>query len=233
MLKFVTISDTHSLHKQIKAFQGENALGGDVIIHAGDATNRGEPNEVRDFLKWFGELDFRYRIFIAGNHDFLFERNPTLAKQLCEENGVILLNHESIVIEGIKIFGSPWTPYFFNWAFNAGRSIAESALYKKPLIADLWKEIPSDTDILVTHGQPYLINDELCTIGGHPKGIFVGDVDLRKKIEEVKPDIYIGGHIHSGYGEKHIDGVSYYNASICDESYYPGNAPLIFEYKKE
>jgi Icc-related predicted phosphoesterase len=152
---------------------------------------------------------------------------------MCEDNGVILLNHEAIDIEGVKIFGSPWTPFFYDWAFNAGRTITEAAFHRKPFIGDLWATIPLDTNILVTHGPVYGILDELLYPNGDPKGQFVGDVELEKKIKEIKPDIHICGHVHCGYGQKHIDGTSYYNASICNEMYYPENHPHIIEYTKE
>lgn len=250
MFKIVAISDTHNRHKQISVFKetkynpidGEDKeqepLGGDIIIHAGDATGRGESGEIEPFIKWYGQLDFRYRIFIAGNHDFGFERDPARYKKLCEDNGVILLNHESIEIEGIKIFGSPWTPWFYNWAFNGARNPNEQLAYSKqtkliPLMKDLWNDIPLDTNILVTHGPPYEILDELQFVDGTPKGQFVGCVDLANKIKELKDlDLHIFGHIHCQHGQKHIDGVSYYNVSICDEMYSPSMPVTVIDYEK-
>jgi Icc-related predicted phosphoesterase len=242
MLKIVAISDTHNRHRSIKDFQEFNShlneakepLGGDIIIHAGDATGRGEHWEIESFLKWFSELDFRYKVFIPGNHDFGFEKNPALYKTMCKDLDIILLIHDSIDIEGIKIFGSAWSPFFYNWAFNGGRTLAESHLHNKPLMRDLWKSIPFDTNVLVTHGPPYEILDELVYVDGTPKGQFVGCVDLKEKIEELKDlDIHIFGHIHCAHGQKHINGVSYYNASICDEMYSPSMPVTIIEYEKE
>lgn len=69
-MKFVIISDSHGQHAKL------NLPKGDAIIHAGDITQRGAENEVIDFLNWFTDLDFKYKIFIAGNHDFYFERTP-------------------------------------------------------------------------------------------------------------------------------------------------------------
>lgn len=225
MKKIVAFSDTHDRHK------GLTLPKGDIAIHAGDATGRGEYEETLAFLKWFGAQNFEHKIFTPGNHDFIFEKNPTLAKQLAEENSVTLLNHETIVIDGIKIFASPWTPYFYNWAFNAGRTIPEAAHFKKPFIGDLWQDIPADTNILVTHGPPYDVLDELLFIDGRSKGQFVGCVELRKKIEEIKPDIHIFGHIHCQHGQKHINGTSYYNVAVCDEMYGATQPVTVIDYE--
>lgn len=43
-MKLVCISDTHGLHERVAV------PNGDVLIHAGDFTERGEPYEVAAFL---------------------------------------------------------------------------------------------------------------------------------------------------------------------------------------
>ncbi len=244
-MRIVAISDTHNRHKSIKEFKNVNSLGqeqeplgGDLIIHAGDATGRGESGEIEPFLKWYSELDFRHIILVPGNHDFGFERNPTRFRKICEDLGIILLDHKSIEIEGIKIFGSPWTPWFYDWAYNGARNISEQLQYSKqqrliPLMNDLWKDIPNDTNILITHGPPYEILDELTYVDGTPKGQFVGCVDLAERVKEIKPDLHFFGHIHSGHGQKHLNGTSFYNVAICDEMYGPSNPVTIIDYELE
>lgn len=233
-LNIVAISDTHNRHKQIKELKRINIDGtevydvsGDIIFHTGDATSQGRLSEVEDFLKWFGSLDFTYKIFVPGNHDWLFEKNPELGRELCKKHGVILLLHESIEIEGVKIFGSPWTPRFFDWAFNACRTLEEAQHVGMPWIWDKWKDIPSDTNILLTHGPAYGILDAT------PRGELIGCEWLLNKIKEIKCDIHICGHIHLyGAQQRHIDGTSFYNASICDERYIPINPITKIEYIK-
>ncbi len=227
-MKIVAISDTHSTQGKFKLPEE-----GDVIIHAGDATGRGSEFETRAFVKWYGGLNYKYKVFTPGNHDFYFEEFPTEVRKLCKDHGIILLIDEEVIIEGIKIYGSPQSPWFYDWAFNKARNEAERARYGIELIKHYWDMIPEDTDILVTHGPPYEILDELVTACGNPKGIFVGCQDLLKRIAEVRPDLHIFGHIHCGHGERHIEGVSYYNASICDEMYYPSYSPIVIDYTKE
>ena len=66
-MKIVCISDTHGLHDKIVLPEG------DMIIHAGDCTNFGSTAQVIEFLEWFSKLAYKYKIFIAGNHDWFFE----------------------------------------------------------------------------------------------------------------------------------------------------------------
>jgi Icc-related predicted phosphoesterase len=236
-MKICAISDTHNRHKNMKQKYFKEC---DIVIHSGDATGRGESGEIEAFVKWYSKLPCDTKIFTPGNHDFGFEKDPKRYRKLFEDNGIVLLMNESYTINNIKIFGSPWTPHFFDWAFNAARHEKDFYYdsrtgYMKtyPLIKSFWDAIPDDTNILVTHGPPYGILDELTFVDGTPKGEFVGCEELSKAIERVKPNIHIFGHIHCGYGEVHRDGVSYYNASICDEQYAPTNLPHIIEFDED
>ncbi len=245
-MKIVAISDTHNRHKQIKVFKetvfsmvdGEDKeqepLGGDIIIHAGDATGRGESGEVEAFIKWYGSLDFSHRILVPGNHDFFFERQPERARELCEQYGVTLLIDESVVVNGVKIHGSPVQPWFHNWAFNRARTL-EAATTVHPWIKNHWDLIPDDTDILVTHGPPYGVLDEVVRVDGssyNPPNL-VGCEELMYAVKRIKPDIHIFGHIHCGHGQKHLNGTSFYNVAICDEMYSASMPVTEIDYEKE
>ena len=205
-MNIVFISDTHTKHALVSLPEG------DAIVHAGDFSSRGRPHEVEDFLQWFGNLPYKYRICIAGNHDFLAETHPDIFQEMVPES-VIYLNDSGIELEGIRFWGSPITPWFFDWAFNRQRG-AE--------IRKHWALIPPDTDVLITHGPPYGILD-LTARDQRP----VGCRDLGKKILEIKPGIHVFGHIHEGYGELKQDGVHYINAAVLDEKYHLANAPVV------
>jgi len=207
MPRIVCLSDTHNCNEQIRVPDG------DILIHAGDATIRGTPDEIVLFNDWFANLPHRHKIFVAGNHDWLFETNPAKAEKLLDEK-IIYLRDSFTVIENRKIYGAPWQPRFFDWAFNLnrGREMAEK-----------WKLIPKGVDILITHGPPNGILDQT------PQGDFAGCEELRRKIEEIRPKAHIFGHIHCGYGMTERFGVKFINASNCDESYEPTNPPLVFD----
>lgn len=227
-MKLVAISDTHNKHKQIKEFRdaisrGEE-VGGDVIIHAGDATGRGEKGEVEAFLKWYGSLDFRHRLFTPGNHDWLFERSPELGQELCDQYGVTLLHNKEVIIDDVKFYGSAVTPWFHSWAFNVARG---------PDIAKEWAKIPDDTNVLITHGPVYGIHDIVPYVDGTPKER-VGCHDLYERVMKLeKLKMHFCGHIHHSHGYKYFNGKQFYNVSICDEMYMPTNPITIIDYEKD
>jgi Icc-related predicted phosphoesterase len=127
------------------------------------------------------------------------------------------LQDSSVKIETLKIYGSPWQPRFFDWAFNLTRG-AE--------LAEKWNLIPDDTNILITHSPPFGILDEV------PQRYSIentGCEELRKRVETIRPRLHIFGHIHCGYGTAEQLGARFVNASICDESYNPAKAPIIVD----
>lgn len=194
------LSDTHNRHERCECD------GGDILIHAGDATGHGETKEIVTFLDWFSEQDYKHLILVPGNHDFGFEEGPKECRLMCESRGIILLNDTGVTVEGIKIWGSPVQPWFHDWAFNRKRG----AEIKKH-----WDLIPSDTEILVTHGPPKNIMD--MTSHGDP----VGCDDLVEKINQTDIKLHVFGHIHEGRGVKYSGPRTYVNASFLDRSYYP------------
>lgn len=222
-MKIVAISDTHNRHRNIKLPEG------DIIVHSGDATGRGTHSEVQHFLDWYSKLDYKHKIFVPGNHDMLFESDPALTKQMCVERGIILLNDSGIEIDGLKFWGSAVSPWFHNWAFNRRRTQEDATRFGDKWIKEHWDLIPEGTDVLITHGPPYKILDQLTYVDGTLKNEFVGCEDLLAAIQRVKPGVHIFGHIHCGYGEKHVDGTSFYNAAICDETYSASNSPHVIE----
>lgn len=207
-MKFVAISDTHCRHLNIKLPKG------DVLLHAGDITYKGKKDETDDFLNWFAKLPFKHKIFIAGNHDFYLEKEKFANIQSIIPEGVIYLNDSEVVIDGIKIWGSPVTPWFFNWAFNRKRGKE---------IKKHWDKIPADTDIILTHGPAYGILDTVLN------NTNAGCKDLLNTIEKIKPKAHVFGHIHESYGAAKLKGTHFINASVLNESYELINKPIVFD----
>ncbi|MBC7863141.1 MAG: metallophosphoesterase, partial [Bacteroidia bacterium] len=114
-MKITLISDTHTKHASLKL------PGGDLLIHSGDVSSRGKGDEIKNFLDWFSKQNYTHKVFIAGNHDFYFEQvHEGIIKNAIPEN-VIYLNDSCCEIEGVKIWGSPVQPWFYDWAFNRSR----------------------------------------------------------------------------------------------------------------
>ncbi len=214
MPRIVCLSDTHNCNSQI------DVPDGDILIHSGDATITGTLHEITLFNEWFGGLPHQYKIFVAGNHDWLFEHDREAAVSLLDL-GTIYLQDASIEIEGLKIYGSPWQPRFFDWAFNLNRGYE---------LAEKWALIPEDTDILITHGPPYGILDLVPRRGWDEN---TGCEELRKRIEQIaelsRLKLHVFGHIHCGYGGHEEQDIRFVNASICDEEYSPTNAPIVLD----
>jgi Icc-related predicted phosphoesterase len=210
IMKVIAISDTHGQHIA-KSLVLDDA---DMIIHAGDISLNKKERSVIDFLNWYSSLDYKYKIFIAGNHDFFFEKEKDeKIKNLIPQN-IIYLNDSGVNIEGINIWGSPIQPLFYNWAFNRRRG-AE--------ISKHWELIPENTDILITHGPPFSILDK--TTGND----YVGCKDLLVKLNKIKPKFHIFGHIHEGYGQIEKEGTIFINASLMTSDYKLKNKPILFE----
>jgi predicted phosphodiesterase len=145
-MKITFISDTHNKHNHLTSNAYNNILGsGDVLVHAGDCTSMGKSHEITNFLNWLSMTDFKHKIFIAGNHDFGFEMHTDIAEEF-KEKGIIYLFDSEVIIDGVKFYGSPWQPEFYDWAFNLPRG---------EKLAEKWAKIPGNTDILITHGPAH------------------------------------------------------------------------------
>ena len=206
-MKLVFLSDTHNRHRNIKIPEG------DILIHAGDVSSRGEKREIDDFIEWFQSQPHKHKIFIAGNHDFFFEKaNENNIK--IEIPNVIYLNDSGCEINGLKFWGSPIQPEFFNWAFNRKRGEE---------IKKHWDLIPNDTDILITHGPPYNVLDKTT------RGDIVGCEELALKVAEIQPKIHVFGHIHESYGMLEKGKITFINASVLNHKYIYANNPIVIE----
>lgn len=215
MKKITFISDTHTKHKQL------SLPGGDILIHSGDIMNSGHNiNDIIDFLKWFESQNYEELIFIAGNHDIMFENNRDSVQRLLESYPLVTyLEDDWVDIDGIKIYGSPWQPEFYNWAFNLPRN--------GPDLMSTWEKIPADTDILITHGPPQGHLDA----SGYPYNEFLlGCNLLRDRVNVIKPKIHVFGHIHGSAGYKEYEGTHFFNASVLSESYYLVNNGITFNW---
>ena len=208
-MKIICTADTHGLHERLKL------PSADVLIVAGDICPMGRMEDVRAFGQWLGNLPHSHKVVIAGNHDKPFQVNPTeaISALIGNDPTIHYLQDSAITIDGIKFYGSPWTPTFMNWYFMAD---------KGEEIQQMWNKIPTDTDVLITHGPPAGILDNV-------KGTPEGCIDLLKRVSEVNPKYHIFGHIHEGYGMRQREEVTYVNASLCDARYRPINAPIEIE----
>jgi len=210
-MRIVCISDTHEMHRKV------SIPDGDVLIHAGDFSNRGAVWVASDLNAWLGTLPHKHKILVPGNHDRCFEIIPEHARGLITNAHCLI--HEELIIDGVKLFGSPWTPAFGNWAFNAKSN--DHLKY-------LWSQIPDDTNILITHGPSNRILDKIETFESGPR--YAGCHELKKRLKELRLlKSHIFGHIHEGYGSVLLNGIWRVNASVCTGRMSPRNAPIVID----
>ena len=215
MTRIICISDTHEHHEELGISRMPK---GDILIHAGDFTNIGQPKAIAEFGAWLRALDYKHKIVIAGNHDILFQKDPLKARRVLKDAcpDVIYLQDEGVEVMGLKIWGSPWTPEFMEWAF----------MERRGFMKEKWKHIPTGLDILVTHGPP----------AGGLGGLLpmfredVGDGELRNAIIEKHPKVHVCGHIHEGYGDRQYDGMRFVNAAMYhDFGLHKGREPIAID----
>lgn len=187
----------------------------DLLILAGDyQTKKYGWIEWRDlYCPWLNAIADRgiKIVGVAGNHDWMFIRE----KESMIKPNWTYLEDSGCEFQGMNIWGSPWQPRFWDWAFN----LDEPELFRK------WSFIPDETDILVLHGPPYGFGD--LSPYSRKNGEFerTGSPSLTKRIAEIQPKLVVCGHIHSGRGIYSLGETIIVNASCVDEKYIPVQEP--------
>lgn len=232
-MKIAAISDTH--HRYGEKW-GLRIPPVDLLVHAGDFTLRGTPEEFAAFNNWLGRQPSRLNLICAGNHEWLAEKNLGLARAILT-NGKLLVD-ERYEVDGLRLYFSPWQPWYCDWAFNLPRGGSE--------LERRWAAIPDDTDMLVTHGPPWGLGDKVpryrsSASGGPdiPNGYeHVGCALLKNRVGQVRPRWHVFGHIHAAYGihrtieaEKGEPGkhTAFVNAAICNEHYEHINPVVVID----
>ncbi|WP_416886366.1 metallophosphatase domain-containing protein [Marinospirillum sp.] len=211
-MRLVLISDTHGRHTELQL------PAGDCLIHAGDFSSGRSWQELQDFIDWFASQPHPHKLLVAGNHDLQFEQEPCAARARLPSN-IVYLQDSSMELEGIRIYGSPWTPRFFDYAFMCPRGEA---------MAERWARIPERTQLLITHGPAQGIADLTST------GQQVGCEALIERLHQL-PDLrlHVFGHIHEDYGiypATSTRGWQSANASSCRWGDPGLNEPLVIDW---
>lgn len=214
-MRVTCISDTHNRHQYIDLKEFKYT---DILIHAGDFSN-GNKKQTESFLEWFNSLEIKHKILVAGNHDF-YCTSSEIEGVLSKYPSITYLHNSSVTVNNLKIWGSPYSNRFGHWAFMEEEYDLEA----------IWEKIPTDTDIVITHGPAYGSADRVVN-NMYDRDPHVGSETLRLKLESL-PNLkaHICGHIHEGYGIYQGKFLTI-GASICDENYIPCNKPITFNIK--
>ena len=216
------LSDTHGRHLEITELYGELPYV-DIIVHSGDCTRYGEFEETDLFMNWFSKQNAKHKVLVAGNHDFVLQQMDRRNWLLANNYGVTYLEDSFINIDGIGIYGSPWSPVFGMWAFMKHRN-AE--------LDEVWQKVPTDgsVDLLVTHTPRYGRFD--VSVRGNYN---VGCEMLANRINDIHPKVHVFGHIHECGGmikeetEVPLEGMISLNASLLNIRYVLANPIWIWD----
>jgi Icc-related predicted phosphoesterase len=212
-VRCVLLSDTHEVEGLVRVPDG------DVLIHTGDLTYRGDDEAVFHFVDWFRAFPHPHKVFIAGNHDRYFERETV---KLQGFPGILYLQDDAVTLDGVKFYGTPWQPKFCSWAFNVSSEDDLRQHYAK---------IPEDTEVLLTHCPPHRIFD------AKYDGERQGSTALRERVLKGLPHLRLHafGHVHDAYGQREWtrprDGrkTMFANAAICNRLFLPLNKPIVVD----
>jgi predicted phosphohydrolase len=193
----------------------------DLLLLAGDLCpvhDHGVAFQARwldtDFRAWLETVPAGAIAGIAGNHDFVFEQAPELVPL---DLPWTYLEQTTATVAGLTVWGSPWTPWFHDWAFNAPRDPAAGEAF----LAERYATAPDDADVLLLHGPPR-------GHGGRTVfGVDAGAQAALDLVDRVRPRLCAFGHIHEGRGGYDRDGTALVNVSAVDAAYAPYPDPVV------
>jgi Icc-related predicted phosphoesterase len=220
-MKIACISDIH-----------ENLIHvpeADILLIAGDISYAFKGNIeakerflVKQFAPWLKNANVKAIAWVAGNHDQSIEQNGIPEELKLDSLGIHYLQDNGIEILGKKIWGTPWQPWFYSWAFNAPEINGEEFLAEK------FNKIPEDTDIIICHGPPFGYGDNPGHELTQPN---VGSHAMTETLQRVNPELMVCGHIHAGYGGYQMSECDTYvvNAAIVNNKYQAVNKPIVMD----
>ncbi len=220
------------MHGQIP----RNVPDGDILVIAGDICPLYIDRDIQTsadwiddvFVPWVRSMPHKYRLFIAGNHDFAIQDRLKYFQDYIDPEDIKFLHDSGVNIEGCKIYGLPWVPKLKNWAFHADNVT----------LGQRYRSIPDDTDVIVSHGPPYHIGmaDAVPFYNSYAKQQSIdwaGTPYANQAIDRIGPKHFICGHIHEGAGHYRHNGPkglsNIWNVSVLDEYYEYCRDPTVIE----
>ena len=225
-MKICAISDLHGYLPELKSCELVLICGDSVPLEYQASSKKTKKWYDTTFRKWAGELPCDKVLFIAGNHELHFPGKKIIYESLfSKDDKITYLCHSEYIHKSkdgkeYKIFGTPYCKQFMNWAF----------MYPNEELEKIFKNIPNDLDILISHDNPYGYGDIVLQECPWADGSHIGNIPLAKAIEEKQPKYQFNGHLHScDHSLIMIGNTKHYNCSIKDEQYNSVYEPLYLE----
>ena len=203
-MKAVVLSDNHTDYD----FETPE---GDILIHCGDFTFHGNPNEMKKFKNYLKEQPHEHKLFIFGNHEKVDKEITYWREYLEDGTGDKCIHEKAYGIGDLNFFGSSYTPKYLNWGFMQDEETRER----------YWENMIEGMDVLVTHGPPKGIMSKI------EDGTEIGCEYLRKFVDRVKPKYHLFGHNHAGAGVTSRNGTLFVNAALLTEHYQKFRPPIV------
>lgn len=252
-MKIVAISDTHGYLPELPECDVVCICGDILPLHIQKQYEPSLAWLAGPFQDWALNLKCEKVIFIAGNHDFVFEylynngihnadgsdNMPHDARRLSiihsniettlfqQDNPldrkIVYLQDCGYTHEGVKFYGTPWCPALKNWAFYGDSEDLETRFVS----------IQGNTDVLLTHCPPKYMGQGLVHETNWNYMQDFGCVELQNVLENKfgDQDLWVlSGHIHSGkHAVEKYNNIKYRNVSLKDEDYEVSFEPFVFE----
>ena len=188
IVRIIVISDTHGEHEMLTHISLAHMLPqGDILIHCGDFANKGNKQDVQNFIQWISGLSqFPEKYVIDGNHDRTLQKNAFLRRnddsidlqQMFESSkSVYLLQDEFIKTKhGILIYGASW-------------NTCESGSFPS--------RFNLQPDIVLAHSPPYLSRSiTIPQVGEEKSHGWKMSKELAHVVISNKIPLCLGGHVH-------------------------------------
>lgn len=193
--RFACLSDLHNVsYPSFKMFSKCESVfyAGDILYYEHNIEKGKEIIEDK-FIGWAKTITKNGTnfIFVAGDHDLPFQIDKEWADRKKEEwkkFNIYYLQDEFIVLNGLKIYGTPWNLWNWDMAFNS--KPLEMGGYEQ--LTEIYSKIPNDIDVLISHDAPAEVS------GRYNYPLFK---KLQKRNQnKFKFKLTVCGHEHEGYG---------------------------------
>lgn len=201
----------------------------DLLLLCGDLCPDGSPEFQAEWLngpfrEWLDTIPCKEIVGIAGNHDLIFGQAKSLVPKQLRWH---YLEDSLIECFGLKIYGTPWQLPFWG-VFNKNDNE----------LVEQYAAIPSTIDVLISHAPPFGIFDEIpLSPSTDPEFLHdndlsfdhAGSISLRRRVLELKPKLFVCGHIHCSVGICTIEDTIFANVSLVNDDLDITNRPASFE----
>ena len=235
MTKIACLSDCHGFWPVLDYPEADILImAGDILDnYTSDRLDAAEQfQELSDLDNFVVGLPYKSVIYVSGNHEYCTSlRNEHRLSQVLKN--IVYLRDASIILHGLKFYGSPWQPFFHDWNFNfpnpkdnPARAMAHAE--------ECWAKIPTDTEVLITHGPAYGLRDRVMDGMAMGRDPHVGCPHLRERLNYLPNlKLHTVAHIHNSYGQERLQlpnaSPLVVNAAACNEEYKPVNPIQVVE----